>query len=883
MYVRRKRKFVKRKASCIGSTSWVADSIGGKVAEKMAKLSVGVALIVAVAVAVPVAFFVLRPYQAMLFHVDPELQETLMLGEPTYAYISMRAGTDIGLNPAKVWRFGDLVIEKVRLSSIDQLRNIMGRKGVISVYGEKEFRHAPLYWFDVSRYPFKKCDADNRLHEAYGAWCGRNVTVAIIDTGIDYTHPDFYDEHNRSIIKVLVSMLYVTPAGQNIIWIPHVNGTMDDLLDYDMQLWKQYGEPAFLDVNGHGCVTPDTIVWTTDSGPIRIEDLWKKYHYRAIDTSIEGIPARTKVMKKVVFTLGFDESSRIFTLTKILAIHRIWYNGSLIVVKLADGTMLKLTPWHPIYVVERVRDPYSGKISYRYVGAVRAEQLLAYKSRQQVKSHFILAPIPPRHFWMNAKAELVYFMGLVYGDGYVKKGTIDIYDTSLDAVKRYGDIAKSLGGDIRIWKSSNSNAYRLRVYMRGFEEIYREYVGNIREKILSDIDLARAFMAGLFDADGYVGTKDGVPEVKIVSKDREVLEDLRDFLRSIGIDARIRSGGTTRNGNTTMWHLVITKWANVERFYHLIKDYSVNPKVRKLEKILKEGANPTYTTKRVIDLGWARAVAVTDIKVEHYTGWLYDFTTETSNYVGNGFIVHNTHVAGIIAGRGWASNGAYVGIAPCTELVIIKAFNKNGEASLDVCLSAIEWVWNNTERYGIKILSLSWGAAFASDGNDPLSLAVDELVEKKGVWVFAAVGNEGNYPTTVVVPAVAKDAFAVGAWDPYYDKVAPFSSLGPTIDLRMKPDFMGAGVMIVSCKSAYADFPDEYEVGDYYVALSGTSMSTPAVAGVAADFIEYFRYWHHRDPAINDFLRYVEDNGRHIDFVKDFITGWGIPIAPHTG
>lgn len=494
MYVRRKRKFVKRKASCIGSTSWVADSIGGKVAERMAKLSVGVALIIAVAIAVPVAFLVLRPYQVMLFHVDPELQETLMLGEPTYAYISMRAGTDIGLKPTKVWRFGDLVIEKVRLSSINQLHSIMGRKGVMSIYGEKEFRHAPLYWFDVSGYPFRKYDADNRLHKAFGSWCGRNVTVAIIDTGIDYTHPDFYDKNNRSVIKVLVSMLYVTPAGQNIIWIPYVNGTMDDLLNYDMQLWKQYGEPAFLDINGHG-----------------------------------------------------------------------------------------------------------------------------------------------------------------------------------------------------------------------------------------------------------------------------------------------------------------------------------------------------------------------------------------------------THCAGIVAGRGWASNGTYVGIAPCTELVIIKAFNKNGEASLDVCLSAIEWVWNNTERYGIKILSLSWGAAFASDGNDPLSLAVDELVEKKGVWVFAAVGNEGNYPTTVVVPAVAKDAFAVGAWDPYYDKVAPFSSLGPTIDLRMKPDFMGAGVMVVSCKSAYADFPDEYKVGEYYVALSGTSMSTPAVAGVAADFIEYFRYWHHRDPAINDFLRYVEDNGRHIDFVKDFITGWGIPIAPHAG
>ncbi|RLF63147.1 MAG: hypothetical protein DRN30_06985, partial [Thermoplasmata archaeon] len=158
----------------------------------------------------------------------------------------------------------------------------------------------------------------------------------------------------------------------------------------------------------------------------------------------------------------------------------------------------------------------------------------------------------------------------------------------------------------------------------------------------------------------------------------------------------------------------------------------------------------------------------------------------------------------------------------------------------------------------------------------------DELVEKKGVWVFAAAGNEGNLPTTIVVPAVARRAFAVGAWDPYYDRVAPFSSLGPTVDMRMKPDLVAAGVMVVSCRSQYADFPDEYEVGRYYVALSGTSMATPAAAAVAADFVEYFRYWHGRDPTINEFIQWLEHSARHINAVKDFVTGWGIPLAPRS-
>jgi subtilisin family serine protease len=244
---------------------------------------------------------------------------------------------------------------------------------------------------------------------------------------------------------------------------------------------------------------------------------------------------------------------------------------------------------------------------------------------------------------------------------------------------------------------------------------------------------------------------------------------------------------------------------------------------------------------------------------------------------------HGTHVAGIVAGRGWASNGKYKGIAPGASLVIVKAFDKTGSSSIDLCLTALEWVHDNARSLGIRILSLSWGAYFASDGSDPLSLAVDSIVDE-GVWVFVAAGNAGNAPNTIAVPGVSRKAVTVGAWDAYYDRLAPFSSLGPTVDGRMKPDFAGAGVMTVAPKSAYAQLPQVPtlgQLGDRYIPMSGTSMSTPCVAGVAANFIEYYERCCGRSPTLQDFVNWMVTNGRRVNvFYKDFITGWGIPLSP---
>ncbi|MGC9014886.1 MAG: S8 family serine peptidase [Thermoproteota archaeon] len=246
---------------------------------------------------------------------------------------------------------------------------------------------------------------------------------------------------------------------------------------------------------------------------------------------------------------------------------------------------------------------------------------------------------------------------------------------------------------------------------------------------------------------------------------------------------------------------------------------------------------------------------------------------------------HGTHVAGIIAGQGKV-DAKFKGVAPNSRLVVIKAFQKDGSASDTILLDALEYVYTHMVDFKIDILSLSWGAYLKTDGNDPLSVACNSLAEL-GIFVFASAGNSGNYPTTILAPAIATNVFAVGAWDAYNDKIAPFSSTGDPLSMldgeqKIKPDFMGAGVMVVSTLSRFASFSPSLVVEQKYVALSGTSMASPMVAGLVADWIEYYEYWYGRKPSRSELLATLEKSGlKKISFFKkDFITGYGIVVAP---
>lgn len=187
---------------------------------------------------------------------------------------------------------------------------------------------------------------------------------------------------------------------------------------------------------------------------------------------------------------------------------------------------------------------------------------------------------------------------------------------------------------------------------------------------------------------------------------------------------------------------------------------------------------------------------------------------------------HGTHVASTIAGSGAASGGKEKGVAPGVDLHVGKVLSNEGSGLDSWIIAGMEWAARDVKA---RVVSMSLGSDAPSDGSDLLSQSVDELSAETGALFTIAAGNAGPAAHTIGSPGTADAALTVGAVDSE-DAVADFSSRGPRFgDDGLKPEITAPGVGVLAARSQY--FP---EGEGSYVALSGTSMATPHVAGAAA-------------------------------------------------
>jgi serine protease AprX len=202
---------------------------------------------------------------------------------------------------------------------------------------------------------------------------------------------------------------------------------------------------------------------------------------------------------------------------------------------------------------------------------------------------------------------------------------------------------------------------------------------------------------------------------------------------------------------------------------------------------------------------------------------------------------HGTFVAGVAAGNGQASSGQYRGFAPNASIVALKVMDSSGGGKSSDVLNALQWIANNNTRYNIKVVSMSLGSTVGVSNRDDAMERGAEQLWRRGITVVAAAGNDGPDPMSITVPGTSPVLITVGSSDDKRtvrledDTIPEFSSRGP-VGGRAKPDIVAPGVNI---KSAYADTTYQpgrkiAKLGNYYTVMSGTSVSTPLIAGIAA-------------------------------------------------
>lgn len=197
---------------------------------------------------------------------------------------------------------------------------------------------------------------------------------------------------------------------------------------------------------------------------------------------------------------------------------------------------------------------------------------------------------------------------------------------------------------------------------------------------------------------------------------------------------------------------------------------------------------------------------------------------------------HGTFVTGVACGSGLLSHGRYSGIAKNSSIISLKALNGKGEANALTILEAMQWVYDNYQKYNIKIVCMSFGSEPLGN-KDPIMKGAEKLWDE-GIVVVCAGGNSGPELQTIKSPGVSRRIITVGGLDDKrtpegeYDEklfdIADFSSRGPAFG-KVKPDIIAPSVNITSCS----------HLGGYKQ-MSGTSVATPMIAGICALLFEKY-------------------------------------------
>ena len=230
---------------------------------------------------------------------------------------------------------------------------------------------------------------------------------------------------------------------------------------------------------------------------------------------------------------------------------------------------------------------------------------------------------------------------------------------------------------------------------------------------------------------------------------------------------------------------------------------------------------------------------------------------------------HGTHCAGVACGNVRNDTGNRYGIAAESNLKIGKVLSDSGKGTTSSIIDAIDWAI--TKKFRIISMSLASPVGI----NEPPSLLFETVGKKaleNNVLIIAAAGNDSNRPSLprpVSAPANSVSIMAVAAIDSQMH-IARFSNAGINAATGGNINVCAPGVDIVST------YPRKNGISNDYKVLSGTSMATPHVAGLAALYMEQF-------PGLNaaEIWTLLENHAKPIENLKYRDIGKGLIQTIH--